>query len=103
MRLQAGLDSLAGQLAGGRAGERFDPGEDLAVGGLVGGLLELACQQQGLFEDEGLQRRVGLKGVGAHRDLLAKIPPRYCRCWKTTRTYSCTLGWPFAFRGSRIE
>jgi hypothetical protein len=72
--LQGGLDGLAGQLASGRDGHGLDLGQDLAIGSGVGGLLELAGQQERLLKDEGFQRGAGVKGALVHGDLLAVIP-----------------------------
>jgi hypothetical protein len=51
LRLQGGLDGLAGQFAGSGDGEGLDASEDLSVGGGVGGLLQLLGKQQGLLEE----------------------------------------------------
>jgi hypothetical protein len=69
--LQGQLHSLACEFAGSRNRGGFDACEDLSVRGIVGGLLELSGQEQGLFEDEGFQRGVRFKGM-AHEDLLGK-------------------------------
>ena len=69
------LDGLTGEFAGGGDSSGFDTGEDVAIGGLVGGLLQLPGQEEGLFEDEGFQRGVRLKGT-AHEGLLGEKPSR---------------------------
>jgi len=43
--LERGLHGLAGQFPGGGDGQGLDAGEDLAVGGIVGGLLQLSGQE----------------------------------------------------------
>jgi hypothetical protein len=49
----------------------LDAGEDLSVGGVVGGLWQLSGQEEVLFEDEGFQRGVRFTGT-THEDLLGK-------------------------------
>jgi hypothetical protein len=46
------LDGPTGEFAGGGDSSGFDTGEDLAIGGLVGGLLQSPGQEEGLFEEE---------------------------------------------------
>jgi len=72
--LQGGLDGPASEFAGAGDGQGLDLGQDLPIGGLIGGLLELAGQQEGLLNDQGFQGSVGLEGAGLHGNLLAKIP-----------------------------
>jgi hypothetical protein len=72
--LQGSLDSPAGQFAGGGDGQGLDLGQDLAISSGVGGLLELASQQEGLLQDEDFQRATGFKGTVLHGNLLAGIP-----------------------------
>jgi hypothetical protein len=71
LALQGQLDGLAGEFAGSRDSGGFDTGEDLSVGSIVSGLLELSSQEKGLFEDECFQRSVCFKGT-AHEDLLQR-------------------------------
>jgi hypothetical protein len=73
--LQRKLHGPASEFLGGRDGGGFDAGEDLSVGGGVGNLLQLAGQEEGLFEDEGFQRGACFKGT-AHEGLLPKKPSR---------------------------
>src|SRR5262249_60440641 len=89
--LEGGMDGLGGELAGGGDGQGLHPLEDLAVGGGVGGLLELAGQEQGLLQEQGFQGRGCRKGARGHGGILPKVAPRIPVRRKTTRNYSCTL------------
>jgi hypothetical protein len=64
--LQGRLDGLAGEFAGGGDGEGLDAGQDLAVGGGVGGGLQLLGQEEGLLDHQGLQRGFGAEGARLH-------------------------------------
>jgi hypothetical protein len=68
--LQGSLDGLAGQFASAGDGQGLNLGQNLAVGGFVGGLLELAGQEESLLNDEGFERRASFKGAGLHGNLL---------------------------------
>jgi hypothetical protein len=65
------LDGLAGQLAGGGDSQGLDLGEDVAVGGGVGGLLQLPGEQECLLDEEGLEGGLSAEGALAH-----EIPPK---------------------------
>jgi hypothetical protein len=52
--LEGGLDGLAGEFAGGGDGQGLDASEDLAIRGRLRGLLQLAGQEHGLLQDQGL-------------------------------------------------
>jgi hypothetical protein len=71
--LQGGLDGLAGEFAGGGDGEGLDLGEDLAIGGLVRGPLQLLGQKEGPFHDQGLQGGVRLESVPGHDDSSVRV------------------------------
>jgi hypothetical protein len=92
LRLQGGLDGLAGKFAGGRDGEGLDLGKDLTVGGLVGSLLQLPGEQERLLDDEGLEGALGPEGAWGHggSSLRAREPPGYLRLPRTTRNHSRT-------------
>ena len=58
--------SRAGESPGGGDGEGLDAAEALAVGGVAGGPLRWAGQQQGLLHDEGLERGPGAASARRH-------------------------------------
>jgi hypothetical protein len=57
---------LSGQFAGGGDGQSLDLGQDLAIGGGVGSLLELFGKQQGLLDEQSLQGCFGSKRARVH-------------------------------------
>jgi hypothetical protein len=50
--LQGGLDGAAGEFACGGDGQGFDARQDLPVGGVVGGPLQLSGEQQRLLQHQ---------------------------------------------------
>jgi hypothetical protein len=88
--LQGGLDGLACEFVSGSYGGGLDASEDLPVGRLGGGAFELPGEQEGLFEEKGLQGRFGLKAAGRHPWFLQKMPPDYTNHASSTRNNYCT-------------
>ena len=64
--LEGGLHGLAGEFLGGGDGEGLDTADDLAVGGVIGGLLQLLGQEQGSLQYEGLEGRLGSESALSH-------------------------------------
>src|SRR6185437_1582394 len=64
--LQGGLHGPAGEFAGGGDGQGLDAGQDLAVRGVVGGLLQLLGEQQRLLDQQRLQGGLGSKRARVH-------------------------------------
>jgi hypothetical protein len=64
--LEGGLDGLPGELPAGRDGGGLDAGEDLAVRGAVGGPLELSGEGEGLLDQQGLERGIGVERAADH-------------------------------------
>ena len=64
--LERGLDGRARQLTCGGYGRGLDGRENLPVGRVIGGLLELASQEQSLLDEKGFECRFCLERATGH-------------------------------------
>lgn len=64
--MECGFDRCACELACGGYGRGLNGRENLSVGRVIGGLLELASQEQGLLDEKGFERRLCLERAAGH-------------------------------------